>query len=91
MRPKSVSKQNQCIRKLVDMQANKTQNPPKYADEVFRSLSHAARYAGVSRPTFTKHILPRVPHRHIGSRVLITKAALTKWLEQIDEENDKRD
>lgn len=72
------------------MQANKTQKPPKYVDEVFRSLVHAARYAGVSRPTFTKHVLPHVPHRRVGSRVLITKAALTKWLEQVDRETDKR-
>lgn len=50
-------------------------------NEVFRSLDDAARYAGLSRPTFTRDVLPHVPHRRAGRRVLITKAALTRWLE----------
>lgn len=51
-----------------------------YSLEVFRTLAEAARYAGLSRPTLTKH-LHEIPHRVAGRRVLITKAALTRWLE----------
>lgn len=49
-------------------------------EEVFRTLEDAARYAGLSRPTLSKH-LPEIPHRVAGRRVLITRAALTRWLE----------
>lgn len=50
-------------------------------DAVFRSLDDAARYAGLSRPTFTRDVLPHIPHRRAGRRVLITRSALTRWLE----------
>lgn len=49
--------------------------------EVFRTLAEAARYAGISRPTFTRDVLPHVPHRIAGRRVLITRTALQRWLE----------
>ena len=52
--------------------------------EVFSGLRDAARYAGVSRPTFTKDILPHIPHRRAGRRVLITRTALQRWLEGHD-------
>lgn len=51
---------------------------------VFGSLSEAARAAGMSRPTFVTHALPRIPHRRVGRRVLITRAALERWLEGHD-------
>ena len=57
---------------------------PKQAqsqNEVFKSLNDAARYAGLSRPTFTRDVLPNIPHRRAGRRVLITRTALTRWLE----------
>ncbi len=56
---------------------------PKQPDdnEVFRGLKEAAKYAGVSRPTFVKEVLPYVPHRRAGRRVLITRTALQRWLE----------
>ncbi len=50
------------------------------SQDVFRTLAEAARYAGLSRPTLTKH-LHEISHRVAGRRVLITKAALTRWLE----------
>ena len=52
----------------------------KKEGEAFSSLTEAARFAGLSRPTLTKH-LHEIPHRVAGRRVLITKAALTRWLE----------
>lgn len=53
--------------------------------EVFKSLKDAAKYAGLSRPTFTRDVLPHVPHRVAGRRVLITRTALQRWLEGYDE------
>ena len=53
--------------------------------EVFKSLKDAAKYAGLSRPTFTRDVLPHVPHRIAGRRVLITRTALQRWLEGHDE------
>ncbi len=50
-------------------------------NEVFRSIDAAARFAGLSRPTFTRDVLPHVPHRRAGRRVLITRSALQRWLE----------
>ena len=35
--------------------------------EVFRSLKDAAKYAGLSRPTFTRDVLPHIPHRIAGN------------------------
>lgn len=52
--------------------------------EAFRSLNDAAKYAGLSRPTFTRDVLPHVPHRVAGRRVLITRTALQRWLEGHD-------
>lgn len=39
-----------------------------------------ARYIGVSAPTFLK-LLPELPHRRVGKRVVIAKAVLDRWLE----------
>lgn len=50
-------------------------------EEVFKTLADAARYAGLSRPTFTRDVLPHVPHRTAGRRVLISRTALQRWLE----------
>lgn len=51
--------------------------------EVFNQ-AQAARYAGLSRMTLRK-LLPTIPHRRAGSRVLIRREALDRWLEGIDE------
>lgn len=48
------------------------------------SFGQAARYAGLSRPTFRRHLV-EIPHRRAGRRILITRAALTRWLEGIDD------
>ncbi len=53
----------------------------KNQGEVFKSLDEAARYAGLSRPTFTRDVLPQIPHRTAGRRILITRTALQRWLE----------
>lgn len=50
-------------------------------EEVFKTLTEAARYAGLSRPTFTRDVLPHIPHRTAGRRILITRTALQRWLE----------
>lgn len=50
------------------------------------NTAQAARYAGLSRMTFRK-VLPTIPHRRAGTRVLIRRAALDKWLEGHDAEN----
>ena len=52
----------------------------------YPSLTAAARAAGMSRPSFTKFALPNIPHRRVGGRVLISKAALERWLEGRDAE-----
>ena len=53
--------------------------------EVFKSLNDAARFSGLSRSTFTRDVLPNVPHRKAGRRVLITRTALQRYLEGGDE------
>ena len=52
---------------------------------VFKSLNDAARFSGLSRSTFTKDVLPNVPHRRVGRRVLVTRSALQRYLEGEDE------
>lgn len=47
------------------------------------SLKQAARAAGLSRQTMSKH-LEEIPHRRIGGRILISKTALQHWLEGHD-------
>jgi excisionase family DNA binding protein len=61
------------------------QKRPQNTNEVFRTLDDAARYAGLSRPTFTRDVLPHIPHRTAGRRVLITRTALQRWLEGHDD------
>ncbi len=56
----------------------------RHVNEVFRSLDEAARYAGLSRPTFTRDVLPHIPHRIAGRRVLISRTALQRRLEGQD-------
>ena len=51
---------------------------------VFGSLADAARFAKVSRPTFTREVLPHIPHRRARRRILITRATLIRWLEGED-------
>ncbi len=48
------------------------------------NTAQAARYAGLSRMTLRK-MLPTIPHRRAGARVLIRRAALDRWLEGYDE------
>lgn len=45
--------------------------------------TQGARYSGLSRMTFRK-MLPTIPHRRAGRRVLIRKEALDRWLEGHD-------
>lgn len=45
--------------------------------------TQGARYAGLSRMTFRK-MLPTIPHRRAGRRVLIRREALDRWLEGHD-------
>lgn len=47
------------------------------------NTAQAARYTGLSRMTFRK-VLPTIPHRRAGARVLIRKEALDRWLEGHD-------
>ena len=42
--------------------------------------AQAARYTGLSRMTLRK-ALPTIPHRRVGSRILIRRDALDRWLE----------
>jgi excisionase family DNA binding protein len=44
------------------------------------NFEQAARYTGLSRMTFRK-MLPTIPHRRAGRRVLIRREALERWLE----------
>jgi excisionase family DNA binding protein len=43
----------------------------------------AAKYIGVSAPTLLKliHDTKEIPHKRVGKRVIIPKAALDTWLE----------
>ena len=47
------------------------------------NVSQAARYIGVSKPTLLKliHRESEIPHKRVGKRVIISKAALDAWLE----------
>lgn len=60
-------------------------NSPKVNEEVitFPTLKAAAKAGNLTRQTLAKH-LDEIPHRKLGRRVLITKAALTRWLEGHD-------
>jgi excisionase family DNA binding protein len=49
------------------------------------NFSEAARYTGLSRPTFRQH-LSAIPHRRAGRRILIRREALDRWLEGHDGE-----
>ncbi len=49
------------------------------------NTTQAARYTGLSRMTFRK-MLPTIPHRRAGRRVLVRKEALDRWLEGHDAE-----
>lgn len=50
------------------------------------NAAQGARYTGLSRMTFRK-VLPTIPHRRAGTRVLIRREALDRWLEGHDAEN----
>lgn len=47
--------------------------------EVF-SGKEAARYLKLAEPTFRRALREGLPHRRVGRRVLIHKAALDAWL-----------
>ena len=49
------------------------------------NTAQAARYVGLSRMTLRK-MLPTIPHRRAGARVLIRREALDRWLEGYDKE-----
>lgn len=50
--------------------------------------AQAARYTGLSRMTLRK-VLSSIPHRRAGSRVLIRREALDRWLEGYDAQENK--
>ncbi len=50
--------------------------------------AQAARYTGLSRMTLRK-VLPSIPHRRAGSRVLIRREVLDRWLEGYDAQESK--
>jgi excisionase family DNA binding protein len=43
------------------------------------NVREAAKYIGVSPPTFLK-LLDEIPHRRVGKRVIIGKTNLDNWL-----------
>lgn len=49
----------------------------------YPTLKEAAKAAGLARQTLVKH-LDEIAHRKAGRRVIITKAALQRWLEGQD-------
>ena len=51
-------------------------------EEVF-NLAGAAKYSKLTRQTLSKH-LPEIKHRRLPGKVLITRAALDRWLEGQD-------
>lgn len=55
----------------------------KQSEPEVMNTAQAARYSGLSRMTFRK-VLPTIPHRRAGARVLIRREALDKWLEGHD-------
>lgn len=50
--------------------------------------AQAARYTGLSRMTLRK-VLPSIPHRRAGARVLIRREVLDRWLEGYDLQETK--
>ena len=53
--------------------------------------AEAAKYVGVARMSFRKHFLlvePPVPYRRVGRRILVSRAALDRWLEGHDVQED---
>lgn len=57
----------------------------KQAEPEVMNAAQGARYVGLSRMTFRK-VLPTIPHRRAGARVLIRREALDRWLEGHDAE-----
>lgn len=51
-------------------------------EEVF-NLAGAAKYSRLTRQTLAKH-LPEIKHRRLPGKILITRAALDRWLEGHD-------
>ncbi|MGL4609250.1 MAG: excisionase family DNA-binding protein [Trueperaceae bacterium] len=47
------------------------------------NVRSAAKYIGVSAPTLLKliHDTKEIPHKRVGKRVIVPKAALDAWLE----------
>lgn len=52
------------------------------SEDVF-NLAAAAKYSRLTRQTLAKH-LPEIKHRRLPGKVLITRAALDRWLEGHD-------
>lgn len=57
----------------------------RQAEPEVMNTSQAARYTGLSRMTFRK-MLPTIPHRRAGTRILIRREVLDRWLEGHDEQ-----
>lgn len=62
-----------------------TPKSPKVSTETlaYPTLKEAAKAAGLARQTLVKH-LSEIQHRKAGRRVIISKAALQRWLEGQD-------
>ena len=58
----------------------------KLTEPEVMNAAQAARYTGLSRMTLRK-VLPTIPHRRAGTRVLIRREVLDRWLEGHDAEN----
>lgn len=47
------------------------------------SPSVAAKMLGLSLGAFTRHVLPHVPHRKAGVRVLVSVVGMQRWLDNV--------
>lgn len=57
------------------------QNAKTVADgEVITGMAAGARFCGLSKPTFAKHV-DKIPHRRLDRRIIFTRRALLSWLE----------
>ena len=53
----------------------------RHLDALAYSPDEAAEVLGVSRKSFDRHVRPRIRVVHIGSRVVIARAELARYLE----------
>ena len=51
------------------------------------SLAGAARYIGISVPSFRRYVMDELPHRRVGSRRIYSVSIIDQWLEAKDEQD----